>query len=65
MNNDKIMELATAEAGPYWGTESHMVRFALRIREETLNEAAKVAEKFHASAADCAAMIRDLGVSNE
>jgi len=65
MNRDRMMELATAEAGPYWGTESHMVRFAMRIREETLNEAAKVAEKFHASAADCAQAIRDIGDNDE
>ena len=65
MTRDKMMELATAEAGPYWGTESHMVRFAMRIREETLNEAAKVAEKFHACAADCAQAIRDISDNDE
>lgn len=65
MTRDKIMELATAESGPYWGTESHMVRFAMRIREETLNEAAKVAEKFHTCAADCAQAIRDIGDNDE
>lgn len=65
MNRDKIMELATAEAGPHWGTESHMVRFAWRIREETLEEAAKVAEKFHACAADCAQAIRDIGDNDD
>lgn len=60
MTNDKIMELAYAKKYLVWANESHMIRFALRIRQETLEEAAKVAEKFHACAADCAQAIREI-----
>ena len=66
MTRDELMLIAHAEAGNHWGTESHLYRFAMRIREQTLEEAAHIAEsKFHSSYADCAEAIRAIGDSDE
>lgn len=61
MTKDQIAEIAKAESGSHWGTEAHIYRIAMRVRDMTIKEAAKVATKFHACAADCAEAIRALG----
>lgn len=65
MTKDQIAEIAKAESGTYWGTEEHIYRIAMRIRDMTIEEAAKVATKFHACAADCAEAIREIGDQDE
>ena len=44
MTGTEIMEIATATAGHYWGTEAHLIAFAREISKVERERCAKVCE---------------------